>query len=236
MTQNGTDIIENKPCSWPPVDMNASPFERRDWVANDEDHACAELDHMIGQQHVRFASWGAVCRGTRRRIRCRAYTPDFMNDPEDTIVAFPDCTGVYTCREEPLRLTTFGDEKPSTSCVVTKQLSTWSINKGLIGEKCLNKFRYPSAGTVGKSVRFHTWAWDQDTGIYTELKWMYIKVNGAYVRSTTRVSNWTVTYGGIKDKDVLGFCGTPWPLSVALTLMGQGTVLQDNAGFYGKTD
>lgn len=216
MSQNGSS-----PPSFGTDDLQ---LLRRQYVENDEDIKCAEHDENVMGSDVLHTSWGTVCGGPVRRITCRVYEPEFMVNPQDTVTSLLYCPDGFVCRQDGVRTTRFGDMKPTTSCVLSGQIVSWVIKTRELGEKCSVKFGLPSAGG-GKTVKFHTWAWNDSTGLFTELKWMYVKVNGAYVRSVTRVSDWTISYDGIKSSDALELCGTAWPDTPELELQGQSTVL-----------
>jgi hypothetical protein len=53
---------------------------------------------------------------------------------------------------------------------------------------------------------------------------MYLKINGAYVRSASGISDWTFTWSGIKSSDVLELCGTAKDNNPELELQAQGTI------------
>jgi len=54
---------------------------------------------------------------------------------------------------------------------------------------------------------------------------MYLKVNGAYVKSATGISDWTFTYASVTSTDNIELCGTALLDNPALELQGEGKIL-----------
>lgn len=148
-----------------------------------------------------------------------------MVDPTDTWQSTLVCEPGYVCRQLGEQRTRFRDQKARTDCVLSGAIRTWVITARELGEKCSSKFRYPSAGAGGSVVRFHIWAWDITSGLFVKLKWMYLKVNGAYVKSATGISDWTFTYASVTNTDNIELCGTALLDNPALELQGEGKVL-----------
>lgn len=225
LVQNGTLELGCGSSGCDANDPKLPDLDRRQYIENDEDIKCG-VDHDFAQEGVQllFNSWGSVCAGPARLITCRLYEP-LMVEPRETDLSLIYCPEGFVCRQDGVRQTRFGDEKPITDCVLSSAISTWVIKKRELGEKCSIKFRYPSAGSSGKAVSFHLWAWDVSTGLFTELRWMYLKINGAYVKSATRISDWTVSYSSVKSTDNIELCGTTWGDNPELRLQSQGTLL-----------
>jgi hypothetical protein len=148
-----------------------------------------------------------------------------MVDAAETWQSTIPCQSGYVCRQLGEQQTRFGDEKARTDCVLSGAIRTWAITARQLGEKCSLKFRYPSARAGGSVVRFHIWAWDLTSGLFVKVKWMYLKINGAYVKSATGICDWTFTYAGVTDLDDIELCDTAWLDNPALELQGQGKVL-----------
>ena len=115
---------------------------------------------------------------------------------------------------------------PRTDCVRDNEITSWIVKARQLGEKCSRKFRYPGLVSPERDkVKFHIWSWDVSVGKFDELKWMYLKINGAYLESAAAISDWTFFYNGIKSTDDIETCGTAWANSPDLELQSQGTVL-----------
>jgi hypothetical protein len=211
LVQNGTSALGCVSSGCGANDAKLPDLDRRQYVEIDEDTKCG-LDHNFVQLGVQllYNSWGSHSDGPARRITCRVYSPENMRDTETTEPLTIMCQNGGVCRQDGVRQTRFGDEKPSTDCVLSSTITSWVIKTRELGEKCSAKFRYSSAGAAGTSVKFHIWAWDMSTGLFVQLKWIYLKINSAYVKSAFDISDWTISYTGIKSTDIIETCGTGW--------------------------
>ncbi|WQF88061.1 hypothetical protein CDEST_13075 [Colletotrichum destructivum] len=204
MSYNGTLLQANSSSS-------STILQRQVFNENDEDVKCHEHDHLHPPQNretVRYNSYGSTCQGNIRVITCRPYDPPWaMFLP--TMRSQIGCDKNYVCRQNGVRRTRFGTAmRPTTSCVQNPSLKVWVVGGREIGEKCCSKFTLQPAGT-GRTVRFHEWAFNAVTGLYKQVKWMYVKVNGAYYKSAQTISDWTIEVPGIKGTDNLELCAFP---------------------------
>jgi hypothetical protein len=201
-------------------------LDHRDYVENEEDAKCrTTFDFESLGDLVKHTNVGSVCADTSRVISCRIYTPQDLVDPKEIKITTLACLPGYACHQDGVRLTRFGDRKPTTHCVLNREISSWVIQRSHLGEKCSRKFSYSEieAGQTAP-VEFHLWSWNTASGLFEQLKWMYLKINGAYVRSASGISDWTFTWSGIKSSDILELCGTAKLNSPELELQAQGTI------------
>lgn len=221
LVQNGTSA------GYGANDTKLPDLDRREYVEIDEDTKCG-VDHnfvSLGTQLL-FNSRGSRCAGRARLVTCRVWSPpEYLVNHEAAYIETSTlwCAQGHVCRQDGARKTRFGDEKPRTDCVLAGEISTWVITTRQLGEKCSPKFRFAQAGG-GSGVKFHLWAWNMSTGVFAQLKWMYLKINGVYVKSAAQISDWTVYYYSIKSTDTLELCGTAWGNDFNLELQSQGTV------------
>ncbi|CRK14562.1 hypothetical protein BN1723_010394, partial [Verticillium longisporum] len=182
----------------------------RIYVDADEDKSCDAKWGIDLTNNVRiFASTGSVCSGAFRRITCACCWTLFPIEDNDV----PRMDGIWCkkleiCKQNSNRWSKWGKLVPTTSCVGATTLTENSFaTKSKIKEYCTPKRWFPSAGK-GKNTKFHAWSYNRSTGQYTSLKWMYLKLNGQYVKAQQGISDWGFDYR-IDSGSAIEFCGFP---------------------------
>ncbi|TDZ39202.1 hypothetical protein C8035_v006263 [Colletotrichum spinosum] len=227
LAHNGSRVIDHTSTVSLNVD-GTSPDIRilpRQYQSSDEDIKCQD-DHdrslpPANRVILVYYAWGSICQDATRVITCRFYEPEFLRGVDrPDLLSHIVCPKGQVCRQDGARQTKFGDPRPRTTCVPVPTIKQIFLRE--LKEACL-RFPLPSTGNK-KRIRVHEWAFVPISGLYRQVKWMYLKVNGAYVKSAQFISDWTVELSGVASSDNFEVCafpqtGDPITVDVQVTIL-----------------